>query len=227
MEPRGFGPQVSMSCQLAWASPSSTSTPTTGSSATAAASSPPPRRGPARHRRLIARPTWMIDGMKLGVLSERLQRADTVIYLDLPPEPASPAPCAAGCATAARSAPISASMTALAGSSFAGVCMFRRRLRPVLLDMLDGFEGEVVVIRRRRASCLPNMLDPPCDLAPFSHHGHRAGVSHDARASEGARARTAWWLVSVFAPRQSGAPSPTDECLMPIDQRRCRCFRRR
>lgn len=38
----------------------------------------------ACHRELIARPVWVTDGMKLGVLAERLVRADTVIYLDLP-----------------------------------------------------------------------------------------------------------------------------------------------
>jgi adenylate kinase family enzyme len=36
------------------------------------------------HRDLIAADAWVIDGMKLGVLAERLARADTVIYLDLP-----------------------------------------------------------------------------------------------------------------------------------------------
>ena len=36
------------------------------------------------HRLLIAQEEWVIDGMKLGVLDERLSRADTVIYLDLP-----------------------------------------------------------------------------------------------------------------------------------------------
>jgi len=37
----------------------------------------------ACHRGLIARDRWVIDGMKLGVLAGRLQRADAVVYLDL------------------------------------------------------------------------------------------------------------------------------------------------
>ena len=35
------------------------------------------------HRQLIAGDRWIIDGMKLGVLGERLASADTVIYLDV------------------------------------------------------------------------------------------------------------------------------------------------
>lgn len=44
-----------------------------------------------RRRELIAQPAWIIDGMKLGVLPARLQRADTVIYLIFRPSRASPA----------------------------------------------------------------------------------------------------------------------------------------
>jgi hypothetical protein len=47
-----------------------------------------PEQWSACHRRLIADPAWVMDGMKLGVLDKRLARADTVIYLDL---------CAAAC----------------------------------------------------------------------------------------------------------------------------------
>jgi adenylate kinase family enzyme len=46
-----------------------------------------PRPGvewPARHRELISGECWIIDGMKPGTLPERLDRADTVIFLDLP-----------------------------------------------------------------------------------------------------------------------------------------------
>jgi adenylate kinase family enzyme len=38
----------------------------------------------AAHRSLIAERRWVIDGMKLGVLDERLAAADTVVFLDLP-----------------------------------------------------------------------------------------------------------------------------------------------
>ena len=43
-----------------------------------------PEQWRACHQRLISEEEWVIDGMKLGVLGERLARADTVIYLDLP-----------------------------------------------------------------------------------------------------------------------------------------------
>jgi adenylate kinase family enzyme len=42
-----------------------------------------PEQWAARHRELIATDQWVVDGMKLGVLAERLERADTVVYLDL------------------------------------------------------------------------------------------------------------------------------------------------
>ena len=38
----------------------------------------------AAHRGLIDADRWVIDGMKLGTLPERLERADTVVFLDLP-----------------------------------------------------------------------------------------------------------------------------------------------
>lgn len=39
---------------------------------------------PQLHNELVSRERWIIDGMKLRVLAERLERADTVIFLDLP-----------------------------------------------------------------------------------------------------------------------------------------------
>jgi adenylate kinase family enzyme len=36
------------------------------------------------HSRLIAAESWILDGMKLATLPARLDRADTVIFLDLP-----------------------------------------------------------------------------------------------------------------------------------------------
>jgi adenylate kinase family enzyme len=44
---------------------------------------PSPEQWVTCHRRLIANSEWVMDGMKLGVLDERLARADTVVYLDL------------------------------------------------------------------------------------------------------------------------------------------------
>jgi adenylate kinase family enzyme len=42
-----------------------------------------PEQWRQRHRELIAGESWVIDGMKFGVLDERLARADTVVFLDL------------------------------------------------------------------------------------------------------------------------------------------------
>lgn len=42
-----------------------------------------PQEWADRHRQLIAGDRWIIDGMKLGVLPERLAAADTIIYLDV------------------------------------------------------------------------------------------------------------------------------------------------
>jgi hypothetical protein len=44
---------------------------------------PTPQQWADHHRQLIAGNRWIIDGMKLGVLPERLAAADTVIYLDV------------------------------------------------------------------------------------------------------------------------------------------------
>ena len=42
-----------------------------------------PEQWAQRHRELVAADRWVMDGMKLGVLPDRLAYADTVIYLDV------------------------------------------------------------------------------------------------------------------------------------------------
>jgi adenylate kinase family enzyme len=42
-----------------------------------------PAQWTERHRELVAGDRWIIDGMKFGMLGERLTAADTVIYLDV------------------------------------------------------------------------------------------------------------------------------------------------
>lgn len=44
----------------------------------------PSEAWPVIHRALVTEPRWVIEGMKPGLLGERLARADTVVFLDLP-----------------------------------------------------------------------------------------------------------------------------------------------
>jgi adenylate kinase family enzyme len=88
--------------------------------------------------------------MKLGVLDERLRRADTVIYLDL-----STRACLAGILRRRlrhRGAmrPDLGVYDRINWSFLSWVSSFRRRQRPRILDRVEDFTGEVVVLRRRR-----------------------------------------------------------------------------
>lgn len=104
----------------------------------------------ASHRRLVARDEWVIDGMKLGVLDERLARADTVIYLDC-----STAACVSGIIRRwvhyrGEDRPELGVYVRVNCEFLRWVCMFRRRQRPVLLSKLGTFEGETAILRGRR-----------------------------------------------------------------------------
>lgn len=102
------------------------------------------------HRGLIAADEWVIDGMKLGVLAERLARADTVIYLDLPTRE-----CLGGILRRrvryrGRLRHDLGVYDRIDREFLRWVWSFRRRHRPALLKMLDGFDGERIVLRSRR-----------------------------------------------------------------------------
>ena len=103
-----------------------------------------------RHRELVAPGFWVIDGMKLGVLPERLERADTVIYLDMWTRT-----CLAG--VLRRRIRYRGHLRADLGvydrvswEFLRWVWSFRRRQRPMLLDMLNRFKGETFVLDSRR-----------------------------------------------------------------------------
>jgi adenylate kinase family enzyme len=109
-----------------------------------------PEEWEARHRELIAQDDWVIDGMKFGVLDERLTRADTVVYLD---------PSRAVCLGAivqrrlrhrGQDRPELGVYVHINYEFLRWVWMFRRRQRPMLLSKLARFEGEVVILHRRR-----------------------------------------------------------------------------
>jgi len=109
-----------------------------------------PEQWAARHRELVAGERWIIDGMKFGVLAERLAAADTVIYLDL-----STAACLSGIAR--RRArfrgmlrPDLGVYDRISWEFIRWICLFRRRQRPRILKLLAGYRGEVIVMTRRR-----------------------------------------------------------------------------
>ncbi|HWF49980.1 MAG TPA: AAA family ATPase [Solirubrobacteraceae bacterium] len=109
-----------------------------------------PQQWAARHRQLIATNEWVIDGMKLGVLDERLARADTVIYLDL-----RTAACLSGIVRRrmryrGKLRPDLGVYDRITWEFLRWVWSFRRRHRPVLLAKLAGFEGHTILFRRRR-----------------------------------------------------------------------------
>lgn len=102
------------------------------------------------HHELISQDAWVMDGMKLGVLAERLARADTVIYLDVPTRE-----CLNGIVR--RRVRYRGHLRADVGvydhiswEFLRWVWTFRRRHRPAVLDLLAAFDGKTIVLRHRR-----------------------------------------------------------------------------
>lgn len=109
-----------------------------------------PERWRERHRELIARERWVLDGMKLGVLPERLAAADAVVFLDLPT-----AACLWGIACRrlrfrGRSHPELGIYDRISWEFVTWILGFRRRQRPRILALLCDYDGELIVVRRRR-----------------------------------------------------------------------------
>jgi adenylate kinase family enzyme len=106
----------------------------------------------ACHRELISGDAWIIDGMKLGVLEERLARADTVVYLDL-----STFACVSGILRRrlrylGADRPDIGVYDQINWPFLRWVCTFRRRHRPALLAALSAFDGQVIILRSRRGA---------------------------------------------------------------------------
>lgn len=109
-----------------------------------------PAQWRATHRELISAPEWIIEGMKFGVLDERLGRADTVIFLDLPTST-----CLSGLLARRRrhgraGDPQRGIYSSLNWPTFRWVLGFRRRHRPLLVEKLASFDGSLVTVRNRR-----------------------------------------------------------------------------
>jgi len=102
-----------------------------------------------RHRELVVADTWVIDGMKLGVLPDRLAYADTVIYLDV-----STWACLSGIVRRrlrfrGRCVPELGVYDRISWEFIQWICSFRRRQRPMILEMLAAYDGTLVVLQRR------------------------------------------------------------------------------
>ena len=103
------------------------------------------------HRELVAGRRWVIDGMKLGVLEERLAAADTAIFLDLPT-----GSCLWGIVRRrlrfrGRNRPeLGVYDDRISWPFIAWVSSFRRRQRPRILRLLAASGRDVIVLRSRR-----------------------------------------------------------------------------
>jgi adenylate kinase family enzyme len=103
------------------------------------------------HRELVAGRRWVIDGMKLGVLEERLAAADTAIFLDLPT-----VTCLWGIVRRrlrfrGQNRPeLGVYDDRMSWPFIAWVSSFRRRQRPRILELLAASGRDVIVLRSRR-----------------------------------------------------------------------------
>lgn len=104
---------------------------------------------PAIHAGLIARDEWILDGMKPGVLGERLERADTAIFLDLPRRT-----CFRGLVER-RLARRTGELAALGAHGridralVRWIWRFPRDVRPVVLEQLRACSCDVVILSSR------------------------------------------------------------------------------
>ncbi len=125
-----------------------------------------PRQWRECHRELVAGDRWVIDGMKLGVLQERLAAADTAIFLDLPT-----VACLWGIVRRrlrfrGQSRPELGVYDRVTWPFIRWVWSFRRRQRPRILELLAACDIDVIVVRRRRdATALIGHLERRAALA--------------------------------------------------------------
>lgn len=129
-----------------------------------------PEQWEARHRELIAQDAWVIDGMKFGVLDERLERADTVVYLDPSPAVCLGAIIERRLRLGGQDRPELGVYVDINCQFLRWVWKFRRRQRPTLLSKLSTFKGDVVILHRRRE--VRRYLDA---IAPLSSPGTTNG----------------------------------------------------
>lgn len=119
----------------------------------------------ARVEELIGGHEWVIDGNYGSTMELRLSRADTAIFLDLPTRTCVVAVVGRVLRWRGRSRP---DMAAGCPEHFELEFLrytfrFRRDTRPRVIERLTRFDGEVVVLRSRRAArrYLDALRDPP------------------------------------------------------------------
>ena len=109
-----------------------------------------PEQWRAIHEQMISAERWVIDGTKLGVLPARLAAADTVVFLDLPAWR-----CLAGVLKrrlryGGQPHPDIGVYDFINSEFIRWILSFRRRVRPRVLELLDGAECRVVILTSRR-----------------------------------------------------------------------------
>jgi len=132
------------------------------------------RRGddwPEIHRQLIAGDRWILDGMKPGVLAERLERADTVIFLDLPRGTCLRGVVARRLRHLGRVRPDTGTYDRLELPFLRWIWRFEGDVRPTILAALARSSCDVVVLRSRREidgylAALPRSERAPGTLLP-------------------------------------------------------------
>jgi adenylate kinase family enzyme len=102
------------------------------------------------HAQLIAEERWVIDGMKLSILPERLAAADTVISLDLPTWLCLWGVAARRLRYRGRSRPDIGVYDRVNAEFIRWIWSFRRTAQPKIRALLERCECEVVVLRSRQ-----------------------------------------------------------------------------
>ncbi len=127
-----------------------------------------PNQWAQTHRELVAGESWIIDGMKLGALAERIAAADGVIYLDV-----STAACLGGVLRRrirhrGQLLPELGVYDRISWEFLRWIFSFRGRQRPRILELLSAYDGELIVVRsRREARRFLRSVEParrPCSL---------------------------------------------------------------
>jgi adenylate kinase family enzyme len=112
------------------------------------------------HGELVAGDRWVIDGMRLGVLEQRLAAADTAILLDLPT-----VACLWGILLRrlrfrGQLRPELGVYDRITWPFISWVCCFRRHQRPRILELLAACDANVIVMRRwRDATALVGQIE--------------------------------------------------------------------